>query len=205
MILAIIIIAIIVVILLSTYKVEIKLKLKNNDIYFLVKFMALKGIINYKYEIPYIDMIEYKDKLLLKVTEVKTSEEKNVTRNKLSFGEIKNLTNLLLKYKEVYRDVIQYMLKALKIEKLDIYVRSGVNDASMTALIYGFINSFIGTIISIISRKMDIKKVNINTVPDFNRNIVDINFNCIIIFNLVNIIIVKYKFFKIKKVAKIQW
>lgn len=191
-------------ILLSTYKIEIILKFKGQHSYFCIKFIALKGLIKYKYEIPYVDLVKHGQKLLLKLVKIETKNHQSVTEQKLSLNEVKYYINLLYEYKKIYSRVIQYLMKRLKVEKFSLNVNIGFNDVAITAILFGILNSLTSILIDTLLRNMTFNEIDIRSTPDFNKSIIDLNFNCIIIFNLVNIIIARHKILKIKKGGEVN-
>ncbi|WP_035290314.1 DUF2953 domain-containing protein [Clostridium sp. KNHs214] len=90
--------------------------------------------------------------------------------------------------------------------KIDFNINFGFNDASATAMVYGFVNAIPGFIYNILCKFFKIKKFKFNVQPVFNNEIIYIEISSIIFVNLVKVIYISLKFdllyFKEKKFMK---
>ncbi|AFS78422.1 hypothetical protein DUF2953 [Gottschalkia acidurici 9a] len=185
---------IIFAILLSTYKIKITIKIKDEHSYFSIRASTLQGLLKHQYEVQFIDLILHENKPLLKtITARKEKDSYTKKEEKLNLNEIKNYINIIKKNKEIYEEILNYILEKMIIEKFNLDIKVGLNDAATTAIIYGATNFLVGIPINVITRKKSFTEMNINITPEFNKNILEVNFNCIIILRLVNIIIARRK------------
>ncbi|MBR2704634.1 MAG: DUF2953 domain-containing protein [Clostridia bacterium] len=84
----------------------------------------------------------------------------------------------------------------IKLDVLKINMKFGANDSSLTAIITGIIYSIIYILFPIFNLKIDLNKDNfyINIIQVFdNKNVLNLNFKCIINIKLVHIISTIYK------------
>ncbi|MBU5590732.1 DUF2953 domain-containing protein [Clostridium sp. MSJ-4] len=133
-------------------------------------------------------------KLNLKYKENKLSlslYKKNIEFNK---GKAKSFIKKTKSKKNKHKKVFMLILNKYKCSKLkhkisiDVNMGYGLDDAAVTAVAYGVLNSFFYTLYVLLQDIFNIKDYNIDLEPYFNKNSVDIKICCIIYTNLVQII-----------------
>lgn len=72
--------------------------------------------------------------------------------------------------------------------KLDFNLDYGFEDAALTGLSYGLLNSFFAPLQNILSSLFKIKKLQLNAIPDFNGSKLNLEIKSIIYINIVQII-----------------
>jgi len=170
---------------------------KNSDNNFLIIKLNILKIINYKYELNLGDLIKQDKKMTVKTNEeANASKRSNKRKTPLQIGNIIKYYNKLNNKKNVA--FIEYIFKKVKVINLKIILNLGLDDAAITALVNGFIQSILYLILSIFQNLKNIDDYFIDIVPQFNRSIFHINFNCIIKLKLVYIIIAGYESVKVK-------
>lgn len=78
--------------------------------------------------------------------------------------------------------------------KINFNINFGFNDASITAMTYGFINTIPGFIYNMLCKLFKIKWFKFNVKPIFNNQIIYIEISSIIFVNLVKVIYISLKF-----------
>lgn len=90
------------------------------------------------------------------------------------------------------------ILRWLVIEKLEWKTRAGSDDAMNTAILTGFLWSFKGSVISVISSRTRLQKLILNNEPDFNKPGINSCVLCILKIRIVHIIIIASLIFALK-------
>lgn len=122
----------------------------------------------------------------------KTGEKKM-----FSFHDISRMSNLLYSNKNVIYETSLNIKKSIVIRKFNLNIKEGFNDAALTSILYGIINSVVYTIVvPIYCNIRFLNKPSISISPYFGRNILESNFNCILDFRYGNIIVNSIKFIK---------
>lgn len=191
----ILIITILLLLFIPIY-IRIELKRKSGEDKIQLIVYILKGILKYKYEISYIDLI-------IKYYNDHTDEKKGKSNEMKKDKKIKLATKLLKKskkpidYKKVLKAIWGYLIKKIELKSINLKSTIGLGDAALTGILYGLIWSLIGTLTNIISQYKDINEINIENNPDFNNKICIIDFFCIIRLKIVHIIIASYRGVKV--------
>ena len=117
----------------------------------------------------------------------KTNFAKDIKSNKI------NLFNFLNKYKSSnFKSNIS----------IEAYIEHGSNDASLTAISYGILNSFFYILYSLLQNIFKIKHYNLKIVPNFNKNILHLKIKCIIYINMAQVINILFMYRKSIKEVK---
>lgn len=112
-------------------------------------------------------------------------DKKDEDKNK----KLNTIINLILIFNDPkYKELIEFIWDKITIRKINWNTKIGLTDASLVGIIYGLIWSFKNIIISFILANKEINSINLNVVPIFNKNQLDITFNCIIKIRIVYII-----------------
>ncbi len=115
---------------------------------------------------------------------------RKLKKNKDSKLIIKNLR---------YRKLINYIWDKSVFKQINWSTKIGFTDAALVGIVYGTVWGFKSILISLILRSKEIKSIDIDVIPIFNENQLDIRFNCIIKIRMVYIIIVWIWFLKLYK------
>ena len=98
-----------------------------------------------------------------------------------------------------YRKLINYIWDKSVFKQINWSTKIGFTDAALVGIVYGTVWGFKSILISLILRSKEIKSIDIDVIPIFNENQLDIRFNCIIKIRMVYIIIVWIWFLKLYK------
>ncbi|SUY47165.1 Protein of uncharacterised function (DUF2953) [Clostridium putrefaciens] len=85
---------------------------------------------------------------------------------------------------------------------IDTYIEYGCNDASLTAISYGTLNSFFYILYPLLQNIFKIKHYNFKIVPNFNKNILHLKTKCIIYINMAQVISILFMYRKSIKEVK---
>lgn len=114
-----------------------------------------------------------------------------------SFHDIYRMSNLFYSNKKVIYETSLNIKKSIVIRIFNLNIKEGFNDAALTSILYGIINSMVYTIfVPIYCNIRFLNKPSISISPYFGRNIFESNFNCILDFRYGNIIVNSIKFIK---------
>lgn len=180
---------------------KVEFKKKNHDDIINVRIILLKGLIDLKYEISYLDLItKYKEPSLMikgKLEDKNTGRDLKRKQDILKLEEIRNIYYKVKKYKDTFTEIFKYIIKKIDFSSLRWSSKIGLGDAALTGITNGLVWIIIGTLLNIILNHKDIKEMSINIYPDFNENILEIDFFCIIKLKIVHIIIAGFKGIKV--------
>lgn len=117
---------------------------------------------------------------------------KNISTSNAKAKEKSKLTVDLRKVFDKYTiKQIFYRFSKSKLKpslKLDFNLDYGFEDAALTGLSYGLLNSFFAPLQNILSSLFKIKKLQLNAIPDFNGSKLNLEIKSIIYINIVQII-----------------
>lgn len=174
--------------------IRVELNRKKNDDTITLRVALLKGLINFRYEISYLDLFDNlskdeKENNNDKNIDEELQREEGLLRLKKIFYNYHNVK----KYKETIKAIFKYIFCKIDFNSLRWSSRIGLGDAALTAIVYGAISTIAGTLLNVILNYKDIKKMSVNIYPEFNENILEIDFFCIIKIKIAHIIIAGYK------------
>jgi len=138
---------------------------------------------------------------LFKPEIIPDNDEKNNKSNKRSLEKNKEARNdafSLDKFSN-YKEIFDYIIDKSNIEKLSWKTKIGYEDPFILSIAYGSIWWIIGIISSFILPKLNMEKINIEVIPNYNVNLFNTRFNCIIKIRMVYIINVWIKLLKLYK------
>ena len=171
MILIIIIVLIILIFLTFNIKIETKnfqIEFSKNSLYSISEDskILLKIYLLFFFKIAQIDLIKM----------FKNKKIKDKIRNKISLKKIKNVGSSLQ-----HIDKLRYAL-----EKLDLKIGIGIEDPAFTAIIIGYVSIILSFFMAKIVKDFNNKKYEIN--PLYNSNILKIKLDCVISFNIIDVV-----------------
>lgn len=181
--------------------IKIAFKRKNWDDKVNIRITLLKGLIKFNYEIPYLDLIVNNKGPFLKIKEklVEKNTEKNLLKKKgiISLENIIQVYNKIKRYKYIFIEILEYILRKTDFRSLVWSSKIGLGDAALTGIVYGSIWMAMSTLLGIIMNHKNIKELRVEICPEFNENILEIDFFCIIKLKIVHIIIAGLKGMKV--------
>lgn len=186
----------IVLIAVLLYFMPIRIKLKTirkdeNDV-IAIGLKTLYGILNLKFEVPFLDIVFVDGKLALKykaeVESAKTSRLLKQFNKIFTAGDFQNIKKYFRGDKEFLHHVLTYWSRVLTVNDLSIIIKYGLTDAALAAWIYGAIWTVLGTILSLVKCNINATTKDIVVIPYFDRETFHIEFSCIIKFKFGNII-----------------
>jgi len=196
-----IILIFITVLLFIPIHLSIEVKRKKQDHVTNIRIKMLKGLIKLNYDISYNNIVKNGSKFLIKgkKEEKRKDIEKSQEENKLliTISRIEGIFKNIEYYLGVFKEAIKYIVGKLEISSLKFYLKFGVGDAALTAILYGLFWSIIGLIFNVILISKETDNININIYPDFSERIYEVDFLCIIKIKIVHIIIAGFKGLKV--------
>lgn len=190
----------IIILLFIPFHLSIEVKRKKQGQVTSIKIKLLKGLIKLNYNISHDNLIKKGNKFLIR--ERKKEKAKDIERSEneekslFTMSRIEKIFENMQYYLGDFKEIIQYIVEKLELNSLKFYLKFGVGDAVLTAVLYGVFWSIIGFILSIVLIR-EMKDLNINIYPDFNERVLEVDFFCIIKFKIVHIIIAGFKGLKV--------
>lgn len=172
-----------IIILFGEWKFYIKTKISEKNIFSVHIYFIYIKILKFKIMIK-----KPKDKFGFDIYRIRKNKP---NKNIYSFVLTKKKTR---KKKYDFR----FLKHTIKIEKLMVEIKFGADDAYKTAIYCGFFSIIYGVIFSYFNKRNHKLKNEYKITPNYNSQVFNIALNCIISFNLANIII-EYLKSKIKK------
>jgi len=196
------IILIILILLFIPFSLGIRFTRKNDDDHVEIQFLILNDIIKFNLEIPFIDLINYKDKFSIEIKEKFETgkDETDIKKNKsiITLNKLIEGYKRASKMKEMLGTMLIYLSDKIVIRRLNWDTRIGLDDAALTGISTGILWTFKNLIISFILNHKEIKDLNIDIVPEFNSLVLETDFYCIIKLKMVYIIIAGLNGIKVK-------
>ncbi|MBK5652833.1 MAG: DUF2953 domain-containing protein, partial [Rhizobium sp.] len=123
-------------------------------------------------------------------TEVKSNKKKRILKfdKPFSFQYLISMYDIYIKNKSGLNHILDYFSSKISIKDVNINIEFGLIDAYITSITYGAVCSFLGIIISILDRQLNIQYSKIDIKPLFNDESFRLNFNCIITLKIGHII-----------------
>ena len=186
----------IVFIAIILYMMPIKMKLKTirvkDDDIISIRVKTLYGIVNLRFEVPFLDIEFVNNKLRLKYRAKVESGKKNKLLTKLSkiftADDFNNMKRFFHHDPVFFETMKSYWSKRLIIDDFSFIFKYGTRDAAFTALIYGALWAIVGSVLAILNNNLRFNTKDIVITPYFDRETVNIEFSCIIKFKFGDII-----------------
>ncbi|MBS4536236.1 DUF2953 domain-containing protein [Clostridium sp. D2Q-14] len=163
----------------------------NDNIHIYIKLN--KNIKIIQIEIPYMDILMSSNDIKFKLIRDIETKKKSLNKKKkdVSISFLMNSWKKLYKHKNLYNFMTyfkNYILNKIRIEDFYFVTKIGHNDAAVSAFISGILWSIKSIILCYIYKKYKLInfKYDVNTI--YNKNIFEIDFNCIVKFKIVYII-----------------
>lgn len=171
---------------------------EDKDDEFIFKIYALRGLIQYKTDIPIINIKNNENhapSLELNVeSEIGTSESFLGEKHKeFNMEEIRRIIEISLDLTRKYKRILEYIKEKLIIDRLSWSTELGLGDAAVTAIYTGLGWTLKGNLISIIKNHLVLHSLETNVVPNFNIKTFKTTFSCILRLKLGHIIIAGIK------------
>lgn len=146
--------------------------------------------------IPLKIYILYKNnKLIIRFYNFSLYPSKDLKNMSLTVAKVKEKSKLTVDFRKAFdkhtiKQIFHRFCKSkLKPSlKLDFNLDYGFEDAALTGLSYGILNSFFAPFKNILSSLFKIKKFQLNAMPDFNGSKLNLEIKSIIYINIVQII-----------------
>ncbi|MFZ5353525.1 MAG: DUF2953 domain-containing protein [Bacillota bacterium] len=190
--------AIILLILLLT-PVHLKtetLQKKDKDL-LLVKVKALFGVIKFKLELPFPELVFDGFRPGLRYSaELEAGEKGKLIKKKSKIMSLLEFDKLYESYKlnkGRFNKLFQYVLKKSRFRNLIIRLEIGAQDAFYTALAYGMVWTALGGVIAFMTNNANIALQDISVYPSFDKKAFNYKISCIITMLAGHIIIVGIK------------
>lgn len=194
-----------IIILLFYMLISIEIKYKRDEENDIIIFHIKTGfgLIKYKIEVPYIDFLKNVENIGIRYKVISKSfigsrDSISIKRMDTINDIIKIIKQIKLNY-ELNKESINYLMKKIRINNIILRISFGFEDAFNTALFYGVLCTLIISILVMLKKKikMDIKELDLR--PVFAKEVLKVEFGCIIEVRLGHIIIgIK----KIRNIAK---
>ncbi len=123
-------------------------------------------------------------------------DKKNKSK-KSNFKDFKAFKNIIRELE--YMELIKYIWNKLNIEKIEFKTIIGSIDPFISVILYGLLWNIVGNIIGYLSMYKSIEELDIDVLPVFEENRLDIKFHCIIKIKIVYIINTWIKLIKLYK------
>lgn len=183
--------------------IEIKYKRDEENDIIIFHIKTGFGLIKYKIEVPYIDFLKNVENIGIRYKVISKSfigsrDSISIKRMDTINDIIKIIKQIKLNY-ELNKESINYLMKKIRINNIILRISFGFEDAFNTALFYGVLCTLIISILVMLKKKikMDIKELDLR--PVFAKEVLKVEFGCIIEVRLGHIIIgIK----KIRNIAK---
>lgn len=190
------IILVLTVVIICLIKVNVVIEYNRQGVNdnFVLSFLALKGLIKYKYEIPKIDV--NKKGVKFKRLKERGKKEKDTSKKKGKMGyrylikKIETFRNFQKKYNVLLEKVYKYLRCRIKIRKIDINVVVGTDNAHHTAVLVGICWSAAGLLLSYIQNKLNLMEKTVNIKPDYMGKKFKVDLFCILSVRIGHIIVV---------------
>ncbi|SHH48064.1 Protein of unknown function [Caloranaerobacter azorensis DSM 13643] len=195
----------ILILLYAPISIEIEFYRKNNNNDLEIKIISIYGISKIQINIPMVKLIDYNRKLALRIKnkiEVGQNEKDIfVDKNIVTYKQFINIYKNFIKKRKYIRELTDYIIENLEVEKIVWISNIGTSDAFISAITCGILLQIKSFILSYLLNKKEIKEIDFAVHPSYKSNKFDVIFDCIIKIKLVHIIIAGIKGFKYLKVV----
>ena len=188
-----IILVVIFIVLFIPVNLRFKISRRNKDDNVYIYFNIFNRFNIFNIEVPFIDIININDEMNIEIVEQKKKNNRNKIKNEkklfFSFDRVLNIFKKLYKHKHIVTTFRNYFIKKTKINNLYWETKVGYDNAAMIAVITGimwYIKSFI---FYYIDSTCNLIKYDYNVKTIYNNRVFETDFDCIISFKIVYIII----------------
>ena len=133
--------------------------------------------------------------------EIKKSENKKQSKKRLTFSRFKKIcSGIYSAYSESKNDikeVLSDLRQKIEFKTVDFKVHFGLSDAAKTGIATGAVWTSSSCLVSVINQMFGIRKIDLDVVPDFNRECFNLYIKSILILRPVHIISIGLKALKI--------
>lgn len=172
--------------------IDIKYKRsKENDI-IIFQMITGFGLIKYNLEIPYIDFLKNVENIGIRYKVI--SKSLISSRDSIGFRKMDTVYDIIeiinqikLNY-DVNKKSITYLMKKARVNDVIIKISFGFEDAFNTALFYGILSTLIINILVMLKKKLKMNIEEIDLRPVFAKDVLKVEFGCIIEVRLGHII-----------------
>lgn len=170
------VIILMILLLFTKFNIVIEYNRNKNKDYFVVYFLAFKGLILYKYK-----------------TSAKENSKKKASMNYSDIiDNIEKATIFFKKRKGIIKRVLRYLKYRINVKKLDLQIEFGTGNASHTAILTGIAWTGLGIFLSYIYGFVEINEKCINVKPNFVEKKFNVDLYCILTVRIVHIIIIVF-------------
>ncbi|WP_427339256.1 DUF2953 domain-containing protein [Caloranaerobacter sp. DY30410] len=198
-------ILLILILLYAPISIEIEFYRKNNNNDLEIKIISIYGISKMQINIPMVKLINYNRKLALRIKnkiEIGQNEKDIfVDKNIITYKQVINIYKNFTKKRKYIKELSNYIIENLEIEKIVWISNIGTSDAFMSAITSGILLQIKSFVLLYLLNKKEVKKIDFAVHPLYKSNKFDMIFDCIIKVKLVHIIIAGIKGFKYLKVV----
>ncbi|MBB6216662.1 hypothetical protein HNQ80_002766 [Anaerosolibacter carboniphilus] len=193
-----ILVASFIIIMFTSIIMEVQiLKNKTND-EIILHIKALFGLVQYKFEIPLLDLIQKQDgKLSLEVDEeIESEKSQDLIQEKkqlFSLSQIQEIQDRASQLFNQYFNVVNYIRKKLLLSKLEWETEFGTGDAAVTGMLCGVLWGIKGNLFAILKRHVHSNNISFNIIPYFDKELFKTYVHCIIRLKIGHAIIASIK------------
>ena len=194
----VIFVTLVTIIMFTSVIVEFQiLKDKTND-KIIIHIKALFGLIQYRFEIPLLDLIHNKKgKLALEVDEeVKGEQSEDLLQEKkqlFNLFQMQEIQDRIAQLYNQYFDIANYIRKKILLRKLEWETEFGTGDAAITGILSGILWGIKGNLFTILKIHLRSHKISFNIIPYFDKELFKTYVHCIIQLKIGHAIIASIK------------
>jgi hypothetical protein len=192
----IIILLVMLFIAILFYFMPIKIKLKtirvNDDDFIVFRVKTLYGIVNLKFEVPFLKIVIIDNKLSLKykakIASNKTNRLFKWFSKTFTKGDFDNIKKYFHHDPVLFRRIKNYWAHNIIINDFSLILKYGTSDAAFTALLYGTFWGIFGSVLAILKNNLRFNTKDVLITPYFDKETFNIELSCIIKFKFGDII-----------------
>lgn len=183
-------------ILLLVTKIEIMAEYSRNNRsdHVEISFRAFRGIIEYRYEIPFLDLVKTGLKFRRIKGKTTKGKEGDVKRDVIDLHDMylqfRTFKTFYDRNKRIIDHAVKQMEKRIVINELKLDVVIGTGDACYTAILAGAAWGIAGIAVALVSNSVKCLGKNISVKTNFLEKMLRIDLNCIFSIRFVHIIVV---------------
>jgi hypothetical protein len=175
-----------------TIRIKLKtVRIEEDDIV-LIMVKTMYGIVNLKFEVPFLDIVFINNKPALKYKAEIESNKTNRLMKRISkiftVDDFNNLKKYFHHDPVFLKKMKNYWSNKLIIKDFSLIIKYGTEDAALTALLYGLIWALTGSMIALLNNNLKFNAKNVVITPHFDQSSFSVEFSCIIQFKFGDII-----------------